>query len=94
MSKHGITLEVLETLKPNFSLASCANKSKHGFPHEITVLAAEDIKSKKTKDKGIRYTGHPEKDLRCGTLVAVMSGDGKKPRVQGLGEARTANAPL
>lgn len=94
MSKHGISLEVLETLKPIYTLASCANRSRHGFPHEITVLAAQDIKSKKTQDKGIRYTGHRDPELRSGTLVSVMKGDGRKPRIYPLGEDTRHNAPL
>jgi len=94
MSKHGISLEVLETLKPIYSLASCANKSRHGFPHEITVMAAKDIKSKKTKDKGIRYTGHHDTKMRSGTLVTLVDGDGKRPLVYGLGDTAKKNAPL
>jgi hypothetical protein len=94
MSKHGISLEVLETMRPNFVLASCASKSRHGFPHEVTVMAAEDIKKKTVKDKGIRYTGHPDPSLRGGTLVTIMKGDGKKPRVYSLKDAVKHNAPL
>ncbi|MFQ5486568.1 MAG: ComEC/Rec2 family competence protein [Desulfobacterales bacterium] len=63
MSKHGISLEVLETLMPRYTIASCDNKSKHGFPHELTVMAVEDTR-KKAKDKGIRFTGHRDKELR------------------------------
>ncbi len=94
MSKHGVSLEVMEILRPIYSLASCANKSRHGFPHELTVMAAKDIKSKKTKDKGIRYTGHKDPQERSGTLVAIMKGDGYKPRVFELGETAAQNAPL
>ena len=94
MSKHSITLEVLEQLRPSFFIASCADKSKHKFPHEITVKAAEDIKSKKTKDRGIRYTGHRNKELRRGTLVALLTGSGDRPKIQGLGESKSENAPL
>lgn len=94
MSKHGINLEVLELLQPSFSIASCANQSKHGFPHEITVIAAEDIRSKKSKDKGIRYTGHRDPALRSGTLVALLKGDGGRPKLQALGETMSQPAPL
>ncbi|HPQ69002.1 MAG TPA: hypothetical protein PKW95_07720 [bacterium] len=88
MSKHGISLEVLETIKPGAALASCADKSKHGFPHQITVLAAEDIKKK------VYYTGHHQADLRSGTLVTVVKGDGGKPKIFALGEPAASPAPL
>lgn len=93
MSKHGVSLEVLETLRPHYIVASCDNRSRHGFPHPITVLAAEDIKDKKTKDKGIRYTGHPSAEERRGSLLTVVYGDGKRPKVQGLGERKNQKIP-
>jgi len=88
MSKHGISLEVLETIKPNATLASCADKSKHGFPHQLTVLAAEDIKKK------VYYTGHHDSKLRSGTLVTVVRGDGRPPKIFALGEPTASPAPL
>jgi len=93
MSKHGISLEVMETLLPRYTVASCANKSKHGFPHELTVMAVEDIRRKK-KDKGIRFTGHPDKSLRSGTVVALLRGRNTKPLLYALGEPARKNAPL
>ncbi len=93
MSKHGISLEVLETLKPRYTIASCSNNSNHGFPHELTVMAAKDIR-KKCKDNGIRYTGHPVKKSRSGTVVAMFPESRKTPVVCGLGETVSKNAPL
>lgn len=93
MSKHGISLEILETLRPRYTLASCSSKSTHGFPHELTVMAAEDIRRKK-RDKGIRFTGHRDKNRRCGTIVALFQGDNKNPLVYGLGETEVQTAPL
>ena len=93
MSKHGISLEVLETLKPSYTIAPCGNRSKHGFPHELTVMAIEDIRRKR-KDKGIRYTGHPKKSLRSGTVVALFSEGRKNPLVYSLKEPVSKNAPL
>lgn len=93
MSKHGITLEVLETIRPRYYLVSCANSSKHGFPHELAVLAVEDLK-RNVKDKGLRYTGNRKKSLRGGTIVATMEGDGKRPKIQTLNETPSAMPPL
>lgn len=94
MSKHGISLEVLETLHPRYSIASCANKSEYKFPHELTVLAAKDIRKKKEKDDGIRYTGHRDADKRSGTVVAILREKITKPLIYGLGEAKSKPAPL
>lgn len=93
MSKHGISLEVLEIIKPIYTIASCSNSSKHGFPHELTVMAVEDIHKKK-KDKGMRFTGHREKIKRSGTIVAIFKGGSKRPLVYKLGEMVSQNAPL
>ena len=94
MSKHGISLEVVETLRPRHSIASCADKSEHKFPHELTVMAVEDIRDKKVKDKGIRYTGHHKKELRSGTVVALFQGSSTKPKLYGLGDTVKSTAPL
>lgn len=92
MSKHGISLEVLETLRPIFTVASCSDHSEHGFPHELTVKAAEDIYRGK-KDK-ILYTGHHDPTKRSGTVVAILNGKTKLRKIYPLGEAKSKNAPL
>ena len=93
MSKHGISLEVLETIRPQFALASCASQSKHGFPHELTVMAMEDVWKQKS-DKKLRFTGHRTKELRSGTIVALLDKNRKNPLVYSLGEAASKPAPL
>jgi beta-lactamase superfamily II metal-dependent hydrolase len=92
MSKHGISLEVLETLLPKYTIASCADKSEHGFPHELTVLAAQDIYRGRQK-KAIFFTGHREKEHRSGTVVSVLRGEGE-PLIYELGESKGKDAPL
>lgn len=92
MSKHGISLEVLETLLPRYTIASCDNNSRHGFPHALTVMAVEDIR--KEKDKGMKFTGHRDKNLRSGTVVALFRGSNTKPLLYGLGDPVSKNAPL
>lgn len=93
MSKHGVSLEVLETIRPQFALVSCADKSKHHFPHDLTVMAMEDVWKKKSAKK-LRFTGHHDKKLRSGTIVALLNGDHKRPLIYGLGEPAGKNAPL
>jgi hypothetical protein len=93
MSKHSLTLEVLETLRPNFTIAPCSNSSKHGFPHELTVLAVEDI-HRGRKTQGMFFTGHHDKDLRSGTVVSLFGEKRVSPLVYGLGETVGQDAPL
>lgn len=93
MSKHGISLEVLEILRPRYTIASCSSKSRHGFPHKLTVMAVKDIGRDK-KDKGIRFTGHPDENQRSGTVVALFRGDNRRPLVYGLGDTVNQKAPL
>ncbi len=92
MSKHGISLEVLETLRPRYVIASCSNKSAHGFPHELTVMAVDDIRK---KEKNVMwFTGHHIADKRAGTVVTLLSENRVKPLMYGLGEASSELAPL
>ena len=93
MSKHGISLEVIETLNPRYSIASCSNKSKHGFPHELTVMAVEDIHKKK-KDDGMRFTGHRDPKKRSGTIMAIFRENARNPLIYGLGESVSKPAPI
>ena len=93
MSKHGISLEVLETLNPRYTITSCSNQSKHGFPHELTVMAVEDIRKKK-KDDGMRFTGHRDVEKRFGTIVALFCEKARRPLIYGLGESVSKPAPF
>jgi len=93
MSKHGISLEVLETLNPRYTIASCSTQSKHGFPHELTVMAAKDIR-KKQKDDGMRFTGHRDAEKRSGTIVALFREKARQPLVYSLEEPVSKPAPF
>ncbi len=93
MSKHGISLEVIETLNPRYAIASCSNTSKHGFPHELTVMAVKDNR-KKQKDDGIRFTGHRDAEKRSGTVVALLREKAKNPLIYGLEEPVSKSAPF
>jgi len=93
MSKHGATLQVVETLLPRYTIASCAKNSGYGFPHELAVMAVEELRHDAT-DKGIRYTGHPDTGLSGGTIVAILNGGSKKPKVVSLGDDVSEDAPI
>jgi beta-lactamase superfamily II metal-dependent hydrolase len=93
MSKHGITLEVLETLNPRFTIASCSNQSKHGFPHDLTVMAVEDVRHKE-RDKGMRFTGHRDANKRSGSVVALFRETKVTPLIYGLEEPVSQDAPI
>ena len=93
MSKHSISLEVLEVLRPWYTIASCSSDSRHGFPHEITVLSVKDIFRKK-KSKRIYFTGHSKERLRSGTVVVLLRGDKQKPLIYEMGDSVNQNAPL
>jgi hypothetical protein len=93
MSKHGATLQVVENLRPRYTIASCSEDSEYGFPHELAVMAVEELR-KGAADKGVRYTGHHDSSLASGTVVAILDGGSKKPRIVGLKEAVDEDAPL
>lgn len=92
MSKHGISLEVLETMKPRHVLTSCSNRSKHGFPHDLTVMAVKDVRQK--QKNAMRFTGHPSADNRAGTIVTIFRENTYRSLLYGLGEPATESAPL
>jgi hypothetical protein len=70
-----------------------SNNSKHGFPHELTVMAIKDIHKKKSYI-GIRFTGHPDKKLRSGSVVALFPENKTKPLLYELGDTVSKKAPL
>jgi len=45
-SKHGIALEPVEVLNPNYAIIPCDESSSYGFPHEITMMSLEEIGTK------------------------------------------------
>lgn len=93
MSKHGATLQVVETLMPRYTIASCAADSQYGFPHELAVMAVEELRRDET-DKGIRYTGHRDSSLASGTVVAILDGGSKTPNVVALNDSVSDDAPI
>ncbi|NIM17932.1 MAG: hypothetical protein GTO45_38640, partial [Candidatus Aminicenantes bacterium] len=93
MSKHSISLDVLEVLRPGYTIASCSNSSHHGFPHEITVLSVKDIYRNK-RSKRIYFTGHRKKGLGSGTVVVLFRGNERKPLIYELGDSEKQDAPL
>ncbi len=93
MSKHGATLQVVETLRPRYTIASCSEDSEYGFPHELAVKSVEELRADKA-DKGVRYTGHHTPGVASGTVVAILNGGKTRPKVVGLGETVDQDAPI
>lgn len=95
MSKHSISLETLEYLMPRYTIASCKKNSDYGFPHELTVMAIDEIHKKNLKsikNKEMIFTGHPTNS--SGTVVSLLMGGNKKPQIYKLGETVAQNAPI
>ena len=90
----GVSLkDIVETLLPRYTIASCAADSEYGFPHDLAVMEVEELR-KTAIDKGIRSTGHPDADLAGGTIVAILDGGSRKPKIVSLGEAVGDDAPI
>jgi len=45
-SKHGTALEPIEVLNPNYAIITCDDPSGYGFPHDLTIMALEEIQTK------------------------------------------------
>ncbi len=56
-------------------------------------MAVEDVR-KKEADNGLRFTGHPEKEKRSGTIVASFREERRRPLIYGLGETVSEKTPL
>jgi beta-lactamase superfamily II metal-dependent hydrolase len=86
MSKHSISLEVLEILNPGITVSSCSSSSEYGFPHALTEMAVDEVsKSKKSTYK--YFTGHKAEGMSSGTVVAFFDGDGGIPTIVTCGES-------
>jgi hypothetical protein len=93
MSKHGLTLEVIETLRPWYTVGTCADDSDYEFPDELAVMAVRDFRRNKA-DGGLRFTGHRDEAKRAGTVVGVFREKTTRPRVFCLRETAKQDAPL
>jgi hypothetical protein len=59
----------------------------------LTVLAVKDI-HRGRNSQGMYFTGHPDKELRSGTVVSLFGEKRVSPLVYGLGESVGQDAPL
>ena len=89
LSKHGLSLELVEMVKPALSLvSSVAGGGKYNFPHRVaqealregTQAIASGSKDRLPDHKlGIHYTGSCDATGIClGTIAIVMSPGGKR----------------
>lgn len=68
-SKHGTSLEYIETLDPATAIVSCSGSSSYGFPHEIALL------SLKEKVNDIRFTDYSSSgNPLSGSMVVLSQG--------------------
>ena len=89
MSKHGLSLELVEQVSPALSLvSSVAGGGKYNFPHAVSQDALREalqatssgkIRRKADHELGIHYTGaHDDTGKPLGTIGVVMSPTGKR----------------
>lgn len=96
-SKHGVSLELIEAVKPSLSLiSSVGGGGKYNFPHSVTQDAIREalqpIASGKHDRKldhelGIHYTSAVDSDGEpLGSLAIVMSPTGRKRHLWRFGD--------
>ena len=89
MSKHGLSLELVEQVSPALSLvSSVAGGGKYNFPHAVSQDALREalqatssgkIRRKADHELGIHYTGaHDDTGKPLGTIGVVISPTGKR----------------
>jgi len=89
MSKHGLSLELVEQVSPALSLvSSVAGGGKYNFPHAVSQDAVREalqatssgkVRRKADHELGIHYTSaHDDSGKPLGTIGVVMSPTGKR----------------
>jgi hypothetical protein len=89
MSKHGLSLELVEQVSPALSLvSSVAGGGKYNFPHAVSQDAVREalqatssgkVRRKADHELGIHYTSaHDDTGKPLGTIGVVMSPTGKR----------------
>ncbi|HEU4540380.1 MAG TPA: MBL fold metallo-hydrolase [Jiangellaceae bacterium] len=68
-SKKGVSYELVERMKPEFLIVSCAATSVHGFPHALNQLILREAKLNLAKSGGIH---HPEDDHLRGVFYTAQ----------------------
>lgn len=97
-SKHGVSLELIEAVKPSLCLvSSVAGGGKYNFPHAVTQeaireaiqpVASGKADRKKDHELGIHYTsGIDSDDEPLGSIAIVMSPTGRKRNMWRFGDA-------
>jgi beta-lactamase superfamily II metal-dependent hydrolase len=104
-SKHGVNLELVELIKPAFSLISCASGGgRYHFPHTVAqesvrealeAIATTGATHRPDHDLGIHYTGSSDTDDRIlGSIAVVMSPTGRKRNLWRFGDRADEPLPL
>ncbi len=68
-SKKGVSYELVERMKPEFLIVSCAAASNHGFPHTLTQHVLREAKLNLAKSGGIH---RPEDDHLRGVFYTAQ----------------------
>jgi len=103
-SKHGVNLELVEMIRPAFSLISCAAKGRYHFPHTVAqesvrealeAIATTGGPHRPDDELGIHYTGSTDTDGRpLGSIAIVMSPSGRKRNLWRFGDRPDEPVPL
>jgi competence protein ComEC len=97
-SKHGINLELIELIKPKFSLvSSVAGGGKYNFPHLVALESIREgleattssgAKHQPDHQLGLHYTGAKDSQgQRLGSMAMVISPTGRKRHLWRFGDA-------
>jgi hypothetical protein len=98
-SKHGVNLELVELIKPTFSLvSSVAGGGKYNFPHVVAQEAIREALEATTSsgaahkpdhELGIHYTSAVDSDgAALGSIAMVISPTGTKRHLWRFGDGR------
>jgi len=103
-SKHGVNLELVEMIRPAFSLISCAADGRYHFPHTVAqesvrealeAIATTGAAHRPDHELGIHYTGSTDTDDRpLGSIAVVMSPSGRKRNLWRFGDRPDEPVPI
>jgi hypothetical protein len=104
-SKHGISLELVELVKPSLSLVSSDHaKSQYGFPHQVALEQIREALEATTTSGaehspdwklGLHYTCGADSDgAALGSVALVLSKTGRKKSVWRFGDKPSEQVDL
>jgi hypothetical protein len=95
-SKHGVTLELVEMIKPRLSLVSSAAGGRYNFPHTIAQESVREALEAIASGGGVRRSDHElgihytcatdTSGAALGSIAIVLSPNGRKRHLWRLGD--------